>query len=293
MAKARGLGRGLSSLIPERPAAAPLGPVAGGVQNIAIQSIQANPYQPRRRFRDDELSELAQSVKNYGIIQPILVRPVAGGYQLVAGERRVRAARLVGLEEIPAVVRELSDRDSIEMALVENLQRSDLDPIEESHAYRQLIEEFNWTQEEIGARVGKSRSHVANFLRLLQLDPSIQQMVSDQLLTVAHGKELLSVDAGRRSVLAERCVQEGWTVKQLQAAIKRGEVPPAKTSTRDDVHLKSVEAGLRRRFGTKVMVRGDSNKGRIEIPYRSLEELERLLTMLDEESTSDPGDFVV
>lgn len=291
MAKARGLGRGLSSLIPERAGATEI-ETRSGVEEIAVTRISANPYQPRRHFRESELAELAESIKVHGIIQPVVLRPWESDFQLVAGERRVRAARLAGLKTVPAIIKSMSDREAMELALVENLQRSDLNPLEESQAYSRLLEEFHWTQEEIGARVGKSRSHIANFLRLLQLEASIQQLIAEQAITVAHAKVLLSVDSARRQTLADRCVGEGWTVKQLELAIKRGEIP-SNPKLADDVHLKSIEAGLRRRFGTRVAVRGDSAKGRIEIPYRSLDELERLLAMLQSDSDSGPEGFVV
>lgn len=290
MAKARGLGRGLSSLIPERTGA-DAGISGGGVEQIEIAAIAPNPYQPRRRFAEEQLAELADSIRLHGVIQPLLVRPAGRGYQLIAGERRLRAARLAGLAVVPVVIRELSDREAIELALVENLQRSDLNPMEESQAFQRLIDEFQWTQEEIGARVGKSRSHVANYLRLLQLEPVIQDWVAEQLLSVAHAKVLLSIEGERRRILAERCTREGWTVKQLEGATKRGEVPSA--GRREDVHIKSVESGLRRRFGTKVTIRGDSTKGRIEIPYRSLDEFERLLALLEQEAGPGPEGFVV
>lgn len=291
MAKTRGLGRGLSSLIPERTGIGG-GSSVEGVEHVALAAITPNPYQPRHRFSEDDLGELAESVRTHGVIQPVLLRPLGSGYQLVAGERRVRAARMAGLAVIPAVVRDLTDRDAIELALVENLQRSDLNPIEESLAFRRLLDEFEWTQEEIGVRVGKSRSHVANYLRLLQLEPEIQEWVAEQVLSVAHAKALLSVEGERRGELAHRCAQEGWTVKQLEGAIKKGEMP-ARSSMREDVHIKSAEAGLRRRFGTKVTVRGDSSKGRIEIPYRSLEEFERLLALLEQDAGPGPEGFVV
>ncbi len=289
MAKARGLGRGLSSLIPERSAGTER---RDGVDTIALARIVPNPFQPRRQFGESELAELAESIRLHGVIQPVVLRPWQEQFQLIAGERRVRAARMAGLTVIPAIVKALSDRDAMEIALVENLQRTDLNPMEESFAYKRLIEEFEWTQDEIGARVGKSRSHVANYLRLLQLETSIQNMITSQSISVAHAKVLLSVESPRRGFLAARCASEGWTVKQLEAAAKRGEIPP-RSRAQDDVHLRSVEAGLRRRFGTKVSVRGDSSKGRIEIPYRSLEELERLLSMLDHGSGSGPEGFVV
>lgn len=297
MAKARGLGRGLSALIPDRTGEIMVESAESelresGVQRVPVDRIESNPFQPRREFNEQELLDLAQSIRVHGVIQPVLLRKVGLKYQLVAGERRVRAARLAGLVDIPAICRDINDQEAMEIALVENLQRSDLNPIEESLAYQRLIEEFEWTQEEIGARVGKSRSHVANYLRLLQLEENIQRLLGGQELSVAHGKVLLSVSGPRRVELAERAAREGWTVKQLEAYAVRGEVPsPAVNAL--DVHLKAVESGLRRRFGTKVTFRGDANKGRIEIAYRSLEELERILGILDSDS-SDSGDgFVV
>jgi len=296
MAKPRGLGRGLSALIPDKMGDGSSGgseSPEGWSREVSVDLIDRNPFQPRRDFAEDEMAQLVESVRIHGVIQPVVLRAVGGRYQLVAGERRVRAARLAGLRSVPAVVRELSDRDAMEIALVENLQRADLNPIEESQAYARLIDEFGWTQEEIGARVGKSRSHVANYLRLLQLESSIQELLRRELISVAHAKVLLSIDGPRRVELAERCGQEGWTVKQLEGWAKRPEVPPPPTPKSDDMHLRALEAGLRRRLGTRVTLRGDANKGRIEIPYRSLEELERLLSLLDSPGPDDPGPFVV
>lgn len=296
MAKPRGLGRGLSALIPDKmgdASSAGSPSPEGWSREVAVDLIDRNPFQPRRDFAEDEMAQLVESVRIHGVIQPVVLRAVGGRFQLVAGERRVRAARMAGLRSVPAVVRELSDRDAMEIALVENLQRADLNPIEESQAYARLIDEFGWTQEEIGARVGKSRSHVANYLRLLQLESSIQELLRRELISVAHAKVLLSIDGPRRVELAERCGQEGWTVKQLEGWAKRPEVPPPPTAKSDDVHLRALEAGLRRRLGTRVTLRGDANKGRIEIPYRSLEELERLLSLLDSPGPDDHGPFVV
>jgi ParB family chromosome partitioning protein len=280
VAKSRGLGRGLSALIPDSGSA--VGASTGASELLAVALIDSNPFQPRKRFDDEPMAELVDSVRVHGIIQPVVVRPVDGRFQVVAGERRVRAARLVGLSEIPVVVRELSDRDAMELALVENLQRADLNPIEECEAYARLMEEFGWTQEEIGARVGKSRSHIANYLRLRQLPDDVLELVGRFELSVAHAKVLLSAPEERRSEFGQRCVREGWTVRMLEAAVKRGAEPvQAKPQRALDVHLKGVETGLRRKFGTRVVVRGDSQKGRIEIPYRSLEELERIIELLN------------
>lgn len=290
MAKQRGLGRGLSALIGETGGSDGLG-LDGRRQEVAVAEIVASPFQPRREFDGEGLRDLAESIKLHGIIQPVVVRQVPEGFQLVVGERRVRAAKLAGLERVPVVVRTLTDRQVMEIALVENLQRSDLNPMEECLAYRRLIEEFAWTQEEIGARVGRSRSHIANYLRLLQLSDVVQGMITRQLLSVAHAKVLLSVDEEKRDAVAERAVREGWTVRQLQSFLDRGESAPSRRVEKD-VHVRAVETELRRRFGTKVTVRGDANKGRIEIPYKSLDEFERVLGMLEDTDSRTDG-FVV
>lgn len=290
--KARGLGRGLSSLISDTSQTVfqPESVRDDGIQGISIASIQENPFQPRRVFQEEELNELVESIKSHGILQPVIVRIVDGNPQLVAGERRVRAAKRAGLSHIPAIVRSLSDQESMELALVENLQRKDLNAMEEAYAYERLMGLCEWTQEDIALRVGKSRPHVANYLRLLQLEEPIQTAISEQFLTVAHAKVLLTVSGERRIVLARRAIREGWTVKQLQAAVNKNDTTPE--DRRPDVHMRTVEAQLRRTLGAKVVLRGDSNKGRIEIPYRSLDELERIIQILESENPVDNG-FVV
>jgi ParB family chromosome partitioning protein len=291
MARPRGLGRGLSALIPEQlveDAAQ-----ASGAREIAVEAIDPSPFQPRRSFGEEALGELAESIRQHGVVQPVVVRPMPGGrYQLVVGERRWRAARLAELKAIPALVREWDDRTVMEVALVENLQRQDLNPVEEAEAFRRLIDEFRWTQEDVAGRVGKSRSHVANYLRLLQLEAEIREWLAEGTLTVAHAKVLLGVEGARRMTLARRCVGEGWTVRQLNLVAARPEVPPPAPAP--DVHLKAVETRLRRRFGTRVNVRGSAQRGRIEIPYKTLEELERILELLEVgETDGQAGPFVV
>lgn len=289
MAKPRGLGRGLASLIPDKGV---VGAADTGVVEILVSLIDPNPFQPRKHFSPAEIAELSQSIVAVGILQPILVRPVDSRYQLVAGERRVRAAQAAGLDRVPAVVRSVTDAESMEMALVENLQRRDLNPIEEATAYWRLSDELGWTQEAIGSRVGKSRSHIANLVRVLGLAAGIQDRVASGELSVAHAKILLSVAEERREGLAERAAVEGWTVKRLQW--EADHVPQSEAVTRDetDVHLRTLEVALRRNLGTKVVLRGNAGKGRIEIPYRSVEELERFLELLQGDRGSDPG-FVV
>ncbi|MCL4352545.1 MAG: ParB/RepB/Spo0J family partition protein [Firmicutes bacterium] len=290
MAKPRGLGRGLASLIPDKGTADASSDT--GIVEILISLIDPNPFQPRKHFSPAEIAELSQSIVAVGILQPILLRPVDSRYQLVAGERRVRAAQAAGLDRVPAVIRSVSDAESMEMALVENLQRRDLNPIEEATAYWRLSEELGWTQESIGSRVGKSRSHIANLVRLLGLTDAIRERIASGDLSVAHAKILLSVAEDRREGLAERAVAEGWTVKRLQWEAEQTAATKVATTRDTDVHLRAIEVSLRRNLGTRVVLRGNAGKGRIEIPYRSVEELERFLELLQGDRGSDPG-FVV
>ena len=290
MAKPRGLGRGLASLIPDKGTVDASSDT--GIVEILISLIDPNPFQPRKHFSPAEIAELSQSIVAVGILQPILLRPVDSRYQLVAGERRVRAAQAAGLDRVPAVIRSVSDAESMEMALVENLQRRDLNPIEEATAYWRLSEELGWTQESIGSRVGKSRSHIANLVRLLGLTDAIRERIASGDLSVAHAKILLSVAEDRREGLAERAVAEGWTVKRLQWEAEQTAATKVATTRDTDVHLRAIEVSLRRNLGTRVVLRGNAGKGRIEIPYRSVEELERFLELLQGDRGSDPG-FVV
>ena len=274
MPKARGLGRGLSALIPEATE-------AGDPKTLPVDSIEPNPFQPRHHFEEAALAELTESVRQHGILHPVLVRQYEGGWQLIAGERRLMASRRAGLKDIPVSVRDWDDRTTMEVALVENLQRSDLNPMEEAEAFRRLIQEFGWTQDEAAARVGKSRSHVANYLRLLHLEPEIRVLVEEERLTMAHAKALLSVDPERRATLAQRAAAEGWTVRQLAAAALRPEGPRETPGAgRRDVHLQAAEVRLAKALRARVSIRGTAERGRIVIRYGSLAELESLLAEL-------------
>ena len=280
MPKPRGLGRGLAALIPEvSPGEAP--------KALPVAAIHRNPFQPRRRFDEGGLAELAESIRRHGVLHPVLVRPRDGGYELIAGERRLLACRQAGMTEIPVLVRDWDDRTTMEVALVENLQRSDLNPMEEAEAFHRLIEEFGWTQDEAAERVGKSRSHVANYLRLLQLEPGVRELVEGERLTMAHAKVILSADPGRRLGLARRAAEEGWTVRQLTAAAARGEGtrPPREP----DVHLEAAERQLAKALGARVSIRGTARRGRIVIRYGSLDELEALLVELQRGSEGEAG----
>jgi len=280
MARSKGLGRGLSALIGEGGMAVP-GDAGGVVSELAVHAIRASEFQPRKEFSGQELEELADSIRHYGVVQPITVRAVDGGYEVIAGERRLRAAKMAGLETIPAWVRETSDREMVALALIENIQREDLNPLEEAEAYRRLSEELGWTQEEIAEQVGRARSHVANYVRLLQLQDKIQEWVRNKTLTMAHAKVLLGIeDEKARMRLAQACVLENWTVRELEQRRMRPSLQRKPASKELDVHMRQVEEGLRRALGAGVKVHGDGKKGRIEIRYRSLEELERLLEVL-------------
>lgn len=290
MPRPRGLGKGLSALLSEQAAGQAANREAD-VQQVPLDLVDPNPFQPRHHFTEEALQELAASIREHGVIEPVLVRASGGRYQLVVGERRVRASRLAGRDSVPALVRDWDDRTVIAAALVENLQREDLTPVEEAHGIRQLMDHEGWTQEQAAERVGKSRPHVANLLRLLQLEQEIQDLLDAGKLTAAHGKVLLSLAGDRRRALAERAAREGWTVRELTLAAAR----PDHVAPRPDpdAHLKAAEADLRRRLGTRVLVKGSPQHGRIEIPYRSLEELERLLEILRRQPESDPPDHFV
>jgi len=274
-----GLGRGLSALIPQRH---PTG--ARGQLEIPVVRIRPNPYQPRRHFDDESLAPLVASIAEHGVIQPILVTEVLDGYQLVAGERRLRAARAAGLERIPAVVRQLADPQQLELALVENLQRDDLDPIEVALAFRQLLDEFGFTQEALAERVGRARSTVANTLRLLELDPGVQAAVADGRITEGHARAL----GGLATILQPRVlgsiVDGDLSVRQTEELVRRLREPrpvgPARAARPTDPELERVEEDLRRALGTKVRLARSRRGGRIVIEYYSDEELGRLYERL-------------
>ena len=275
---ASALGRGLSSLIPQRATS------AAAIVEVPLARIAPNPYQPRHRIDDAVLEELAASIREHGVLQPVLVTETLDGYQLVAGERRVRAARLVGLERIPALVRQLADRAQLEVALVENVQRADLDPIDEALAYRQLIEEFGLTQEHVAERVGKARATVANTLRLLDLHPDVQAAIADGRLTEGHGRALGGLPVDGQVHVVGTVIGQGLSVRQTEELVRRLREPrpmrePAKPQ-RLDADLERVETDLRERLGTKVSLSRSRNGGRIVIEYYSDEELARLYERL-------------
>jgi ParB family transcriptional regulator, chromosome partitioning protein len=274
----QGLGRGLAALIPQRPQS------AGSANEIPLDQIRENPRQPRTRMADDALETLAASIRTHGVIQPVLVTETIDGYQLVAGERRVRAARMAGLERIPAVVRQLADRDQLELALVENLQREDLDPLEAAQAYRQLIEDFAFTHEELASRVGRARSTVANTLRLLELNEDVQRAIADGVITEGHGRAIGGLPAESQSKVLGLVIDGGLSVRQVEELVRRVREPKIVTeSARDrtgDPEIERVEEDLRQALGTKVRLARSRRGGRIVIEYYSDEELSRLYDRL-------------
>jgi ParB family chromosome partitioning protein len=278
-----GLGRGLSALIPPRETA-----IAAPVE-IPLSRIEGNPFQPRQRLDDAELERLAASIRDHGVLAPILVSETLDGYRLVAGERRVRAARLAGLERIPAVVRQVADRDLLELALVENLQREDLDPIEEAHAYRQLIDEFGFTQEQLALRVSRARSSVANTLRLLDLPEAIQGMIIDGRITAGHARAITGLEPAVQLGLATTIAERDLSVRQAEELARRLRERPTpdragrrRPDRPSDPDLERIEEDLRAALGTKVSVARSRRGGRIVIEYYDDADLDRLIGRLTE-----------
>jgi ParB family chromosome partitioning protein len=271
------LGRGLASLIPGRT------PGIDAPAEIPLDRIVSNPYQPRRAVDGPELEALAASVAEHGVIQPILVTETLEGYQLVAGERRVRAARMAGLTRIPAVVRQLAELHQLELALVENVQRADLNPIEEAHAYRQLIDDFGFSQEQVAAKVGRARSTVANTLRLLDLDPMIQTAVVEGAISEGHARALAGLTPPQQSGLLQAVIARGSSVRQTEELARRLREPRstvAPAGRPSDPDAERVEEDLRRALGTKVSLARSRKGGRIVIEFYSDEELGRLYDRL-------------
>ncbi|MBX7098071.1 MAG: ParB/RepB/Spo0J family partition protein [Myxococcaceae bacterium] len=258
--------------------------VRGGVTRVPVDQIAADPDQPRRHFDETLLEELASSIKTQGLLQPVLVRRDGKGYRIIAGERRWRAAQRAGLTELPVVVREASDAEAFELALVENLQRSDLSPLEEAEGYRRLVEERRWTQEQVAERVGKERSTVANALRLLGLPPEVKQLLEAGELDMGHARTLLG--AGRQSdmvALAREAVKDGLSVRALEAKVKEGRpaAKPKKTEAKQSAEARQLVEDLQRRLGTKVrLIQRSSGKGTLEVDYFSYEDLDRIVKLI-------------
>ncbi|RDU37258.1 chromosome partitioning protein ParB [Neobacillus piezotolerans] len=281
---AKGLGKGLDAFFQNMEPES-----EESIQDIKIKELRPNPYQPRKHFQPEAIEELKESILEHGILQPLVVRKSIKGYEIVVGERRYRAAKQAGLETVPAVVRELSEQQMMELAVLENLQREDLNPIEEAAAYQTLMEKLGLTQEEVAKRLGKSRPHVANHIRLLSLPKQIQDFISNGTISMGHGRALLGLrQKGKLPLLVEKIVKENLNVRQLEKLIQQlndnVSRETKKPEKKKDRFIREREHQLRERFGTTVHIKQTKNKGKIEIEFFSKEDLERLLDLLEPES---------
>jgi ParB family chromosome partitioning protein len=271
----RGLGRGLGALLSASPSE------GDNLLEVAVDQIAPNPQQPRKAFDQASIDELASSLKTSGMIQPVVVRRAGTGYQLVAGERRWRAARQAGLERIPAILREATDAEALELALVENLLREDLNPIEEAEAYQRLLAEFGWTHEDLAGRVGKDRSTIANTLRLLKLPDLIQTDLRSGRLTMGHARALIALtSAAEQLKLRDEILAHSWSVRATEETVqKRRTAPPL--ARKRSAEMAALEEAMQGALLTRVRIIGNARHGRIEITYATADELERLAEFLE------------
>ena len=270
------LGKGLGALLPTSD--------TDTVKKIPLDQIIANPYQPRQNFDVDALNELAESIKVHGVLQPILLRKASNGYELVAGERRWRAAKIAGLSEIPALIKELDDLGMSQMALIENLQRDDLNAIEEAQAYQNLLEKFAMTQEEIANAVGKSRVAVTNTLRLLKLSAFVRENVSRETLTPGHARALLALnDEKMQNDICKNIITEGWSVRQTEEYIRKlveGTTPKKERQKKKNIFLDDLSNKIGEQLGTRVVIKPGKKISKIEIEYYDDDDLERIINFL-------------
>lgn len=274
------LGKGLEALIPQGVQGASL----ERVQMLKLSQIRPSRFQPRLTFSPEKISELAQSIREKGVIQPVLVRSVDGGesFELIAGERRLRAAQKLGLGEIPAIVRRVADAEVLEMSIIENIQREELNSVEEAKAYRRLSQEFGLSQDAIAGRVGKDKSSISNLLRILNLPQKIQDYISKDLITFGHARALLAFgDEKRQIIFCERIIKNGLSVRQAErAAVKKPRGRSISPLSGKDADIRNIEEKLIHALGTKVRVYHGKKRGRIEIEYYSLDDLERILKLV-------------
>jgi ParB family transcriptional regulator, chromosome partitioning protein len=275
---AKGLGKGINALFNNMDAK------EEAVQEISLKELRPNPYQPRKVFEPEAIEELKESIKEHGILQPIIARKSIKGYEIVVGERRYRAAKAAKLDKVPVVVRELTDKQMMELAVLENLQREDLSPIEEGNAYQLLMDKLGLTQEQLAKRLGKSRPHIANHIRLLSLPTQIQQLIIDDKITMGHGRALLGLRKKEKlQVVVEKIIKDSLNVRQLEKLIhelNENVSRETKKPEKKDVFLKEQETLLRERFGTNVSIKQSKKKGKIEFEFFSQEDLNRILELL-------------
>lgn len=284
--KKRGLGRGLAALISDEVETEEEKNEEGLIVDIDINLIKPNKYQPRTEFDKEGLMELANSIKAHGIIQPIIVRKVDDNYEIIAGERRWRASKIAGLNEIPCVLKSVDNELSAKYALIENIQREDLNPVEEGQAYKKLIEEYGLTQEELAKEVGKSRPYISNSIRLLNLNKKVLEYIYNGKLTLGHGKVLLGIkDKKEQLLIADKVIEENLNVRQTEEIIKNKPKTKAKNNKKSnrDPHIIDLEENLMSILGTKVNLTTGRKKGKIEIEYYGVEDLERIINILKNE----------
>lgn len=275
---AKGLGKGIGALFPGETMQN-----EDVVEHINIQQIKVNPFQPRKKFDETAIQELAESIKEHGILQPIIVRKKGKKYELVVGERRYRAASLAALDEVPAIIKDFTEQQMMELAILENLQREDLTPIEEAEAYHSLIENLGFTQEELAKRLGKSRPHIANHVRLLGLPEEIRQLMNEGKLSMGHGRALLGLKKKKQiTEVADKVLKQGLNVRQLEALVQQynSEVSRETVKPKKNIFVEAKESQLREYFGTNVQIKKNKNKGKIEIEFYSEEDLQRILEIL-------------
>ena len=307
-AKKSGLGRGLDALFPEKTVHSKqeekpvqkavsadaekekeieIETVGSGIKTVKISKVEPNREQPRKKFDEDALLELSESIKQYGILQPLLVSDKKDYYELIAGERRWRAAKMAGLKEVPIIIKEFSDQETVEISLIENIQREDLNPVEEAQAYKRLIDEFHLKQDEIADRVAKSRTAVTNSLRLLKLDPRVQDMVVDEMITAGHARAILSIpDSDMQEMVASKVFDNQLSVRETEELVRKILKPSKKkekvSNSAEDAIYESLEEKMKGITGTRVFIRRKkNNKGKIEIEYYSRDDLERIIDLFE------------
>ncbi len=289
MAKKFGLGKGLGALIPEDEAAEAQKAeekAAAAANMISINLIKPNKEQPRKAFDEEKILQLSESIKEHGIIQPILLKKDGETYRIIAGERRWRAAKAAGLKEVPAITMDIGEKEVLEVSLIENIQRQDLNPIEEAWAFRKLLDDFSFTQEELGRRLGKSRTALANTMRLLNLDKRVQDYLIDGVITEGHGRAILAVeDKELQYKLAQKVIDDGLTVREIEKLISdlskaRPEEKAKPEKKAADPYILDLKNRLEERFDTKVFISNKNSKGKIEIEYYSNDDLQRILDLL-------------
>ncbi|MDY4023375.1 ParB/RepB/Spo0J family partition protein [Staphylococcus borealis] len=259
------------------------------IQNVDISQIKANPYQPRKTFDNEKLSDLATSIQTHGILQPIVLRQTVQGYYIVVGERRFRASQLAGLTEIPAIIKELSDSDMMELAIIENLQREDLNAIEEAESYQRLMKDLGLTQQKVAERLGKSRPYIANMLRLLNLPQDVSKQVKEGALSGAHGRTLLGIkDVSKMKKISQQAIREKWSVRYLEQVVNEMQDGRQSKESKEPTPMKpkfiqKQERLLKEKFGTKVEISTRKNTGKITFEFKSKEAFQRLIQQLNED----------